>query len=377
MFSRPRVYSPDFRREETTYIMQRWRAGESCSLIGVGSAGKSNLLQHLTNPETITHYLGADAAATIKVINIDPNLMAALPDTGANLDQVKCWAAYELMMHRLYMDFFPFDMLSEEDVQQFDKIYLALQNGTNPLYAYMGLRYLELGLEIFIRHGIRIVFMFDEFEEMLKHLPAKFFQNLRGLRDANKRHLTYMTFTRSPLPVLVDEHRLSLLEIEPFIELFTDHVHYVGPYNERDATDMVQTLMSRNQKNYPETTIRFVLWATGRYAGLIRAAFRVLDTLSGIDGSSTLNDEAAHRLASKRPVKEECRTIWTSLTPAEHHVLKVTARLIPYSTSGDTEQAVNSLVQKKLIVHDRVSNSLQIEPPVFRAYVNTNPEIEL
>src|SRR5690606_35432766 len=135
---------------------------------------------------TITPYLGADATTTIKVGNIDPNLMAALPDSGANLDQVKCWAAYELMLHRLSMDFFPFDMLAEEEVQQFDKIYLALQNGTNPLYAYMGLRYLELGLEIFIRHGIRIVFMFDEFEEMLKHLPAKFFQNLRGLRDANK-----------------------------------------------------------------------------------------------------------------------------------------------------------------------------------------------
>ncbi len=377
MAQRPRVYSPDFRREETSYIMQRWRAGESCSLIGVGSAGKSNLLQHLTNPETRAHYLGAEASSTIRVINIDPNLMAALPDTGPNLDQIKCWAAYELMMHRLYMDLYPFDMLSEEEADSFYKMYVAFQSGDNPLHTYMGLRYLELGLGVFIRQGIRIVFMFDEFEEMLKHLPAKFFQNLRGLRDANKRHLSYMTFTRSPLPVLIDEHQLSLLDTEAFFELFTDHILYVGPYNEQDATDMIQSLMSRNQKNYPEATIRFVLWATGRYAGLIRAAFRVLDQFGGIDNTSTLNDETARRLASKRPVKEECRTIWTSLSKAEHHALKATARLISFESNSESEQAINSLIQKKLLVHDKVANSLQIEPPVFRAYVNANPEIEI
>jgi hypothetical protein len=374
MQSRPRSHSPEFRREETTYVMQRWRAGDSCSLVGVGSAGKSNLLQHLSNPDTAAHFLGQDAANTMKVINIDPNLMAALPDTGTNLDQIKCWAAYELMMHRLYLDFFPFDMLTEGEAEQFYNIYLALQNGSNPLYAYMGLRYLELGLEIFLRHGIRIVFMFDEFEEMLKHLPSKFFQNLRGLRDANKRQLSYMTFTRSPLPVLIEEHQLPMLEIEPFFELFTDHILYVGPYNEHDGMDMVQTLMSRNQKNYPDATVRFLLWATGRYAGLIRAAFRVIEQIGTIDGSSMLNDETARRLASKRPVKEECRTIWTSLSSAEHYALKAAARLIPFTANEESEQAVNSLVQKKLIVVDRVSNSLQIEPPVFRAYISTNPD---
>jgi hypothetical protein len=374
MQSRPRSQSPDFRRDETLYVTQRWRAGDSCSLVGVGSAGKSNLLQHLSNPETAAHYLGQDAANTMKVILVDPNLMAALPDTGTNLDQIKCWAAYELMMHRLYLDFYPFDMLSEEEAHNFYNIYLAFQNGNNPLYAYMGLRYLELGLEIFLRHGIRVVFMFDEFEEMLKNLPSKFFQNLRGLRDANKRQISYITFTRSPLPVLIEEHQLPMLEIEPFFELFTDHLLYVGPYNEQDGMEMVHTLMSRNQKNYPEATVRFLLWATGRYAGLIRSAFRVIEQIGTIDASSNLNDEAVRRLAGKRPVKEECRTIWTSLTPAEHYTLKAAARLIPFTATEEAEQAVNSLVQKKLIMVDRASNSLQIEPPVFRAYVNANPE---
>ncbi len=100
---------------------------------------------------------------------------------------MRCWAGYELLMHRLFLAFYPFDMLPENEANRFYETYLALQNGTNPLYAYMALRYFEVGLQFFLRQGYKIVFMFDEFEEMLKQLPVKFFQTLRGIRDANKR----------------------------------------------------------------------------------------------------------------------------------------------------------------------------------------------
>jgi hypothetical protein len=377
MQPRPRTQPNDFRREEASTIMQRWRAGESCSLVGVGSVGKSNLLQHLSNAETIKHYLGIDNPDHFKAIIVDPNLLAALPDDGENITQIQCWAGYELMMHRLYMAFYPFDILGADDAQRFYNTYLAFQDGSNPLYAYMGLRYFELGLDYFLRRGIRLVFMFDEFEEMLKYLPPKFFQTLRGIRDTNKRQISYLTFTRAPLATLVEQFDLPMLALEPFTELFTDNILYVGPYNEIDGARMVENLMSRNQKTYPEATVRFLLWATGRYAGLIRSAFRVIETLGMIDQTATLNDELARKLAGKRPVREECRTIWTSLTPAEHHVLKASARLIPFESNADTDQAVSLLVQKKLLVADKIQQKLEIQPPVFRAYVFTNPDIEV
>ena len=56
-----RVQPMDFRADETRNVMQRWRASESCSLVGVGSIGKSNLLRHLANAETIRHFLGDSA----------------------------------------------------------------------------------------------------------------------------------------------------------------------------------------------------------------------------------------------------------------------------------------------------------------------------
>jgi hypothetical protein len=373
---RTRQQPPDFRREETTYVMQRWRASDSSALVGVGSVGKSNLLQHLANPSTQKHYLEGVNENNFKAIIIDPNLLGPLPNEGsADFDQVRCWAGYELMMHRLYMAFYPFEVLGE-DAEAFYNIYRSFQDGNNPIYAYMGLRYFELGLDFFMRRGIRIVFMFDEFEDMLRYLPVKFFQTLRGLRDANKRQLSYLTFTRAPLPVLVDRFDIPKLEIESFIELFNDGMRYVGPYNENDARRMVDNLISRNQKNYPKATIDFLLWATGRYAGLLRSGFRLLDQVGPIDAGSQMNDEMLAKFAKRRAIREECQTLWSSLTPIEHDMLKAIAGLIQFEQSNPEmdDKVMAMLVQKRLLRIDRLNNSLHIEPPVFRVFVGTDPD---
>lgn len=370
--NRTRSQTADFRRDEVAYIMRRWRAMDSCSLVGVGSVGKSNLLQHITQAETIKRYL-PDTSDNFKAINIDPNVLGPIDEL--DTEKEKCWAGYELMMHRLFMSFFPFDMLPASERTRFMENYEAFQDGSNPLYAYMGLRYFEFGLDILFRQGIKIVFMFDEFEDMLKRLPVKFFQTLRGVRDANKQNLSYLTFTRAPLPILVDRYEIDSLGIEPFTELFNDNLLFVGPYNEKDARDMVMRLISRNNNNYPEPIVQFLIWATGGYAGLLRSAFRMLDSLgASIETAAPHNLELANRLAAKRAVQNECRTIWLSLTPPEQHVLKAAARLVPFLTNPETEQAVTMLVQKKLLHADRLNQTLEIEPPVFKYFVGTDPD---
>ena len=373
--ARSRKQPLDFRKEEVTYLMQRWRAGDSCSLVGVGSVGKSNLLQHLADVETQKAYINITGDDEFKAIIIDPAMLGPLPRDGADSEQVRCWAGYELMMHRLFMAFYPFDVLGREDAQRFYEAYQALQDGTNPLYAYMGLRYFELGLDFFMRRGVRIVFMFDEFEDLMKNMPVKFFQTLRGLRDANKRQLSYLTFARAPLPTLVNKFDIDELEIEPFVELFTDNLLYVGPYNETDARRMVDNLMGRNQKGYPEEVINFLLRATGRYAGLLRSGFRALDSIGPLDAMSLQNDEALRRLALRRAIREECQMLWMSLSEVEHYVLRAVARLTEYQSNPETERAVTMLVQKKLLSVEKGQNRLHIQPSVFRVFVERDPEL--
>lgn len=364
----------EFRKEDVSYITQRWLESTSTSLVGIGSAGKSNLIQHLVDPEVQAHYLG-DQAQKFKSIIIDTNMLGPLPSpTAPDSEQIRCWAGYELMMHRLFLAFYPFDMLSPQEAQQFYDTYQALQDGNNPLFAYMALRYFELGLEFFMRKNIKIAFLFDEFDEMLRQLPVKFFQTLRGIRDANKTRIAFVTFTRSPLPTLVERFNLPALDIEPFIELFNDNVHYIGPYNETDARSMVAELGRRRNRTYAEPVPTLLLDACGRYAGLVRAGFNSLEELTSVNLSEQTADSLSALLAAKPAIRAECRTIWTSLNRSEQYVLKAVARLTPYNVSPETEQAVMMLIQKRLLRLNKAQQALEILPPVFRVYVATNPD---
>ncbi len=365
-----RQYEIDFRKEEVEYIMKHVAGSTSCSLVGIGSVGKSNLLQHLTDPKVHEHYLGADAASKLKTIVIDANMLGPLPLDKD--DPMRCWAGYELMMHRLFLAFYPFDMLSDTEASRFYETYLALQNGTNPLYTYMALRYFEVGIQFFIRQGYKIAFMFDEFDEMLKQLPVKFYQTLRGIRDSNKRNLVYITFTRSPLPTLIERFDIPMLDIEPFSELFTDNVYYVGPYNDKDAGKMFDELSSRRQKNFSADVRQMLLDVSGRYAGLLRAGFAALEELNLTQITTT--DALSEALAARSAVRTECKTIWTSLNRSEQYVLKAVARLTPYNVSAETELAVTMLIQKRLLKLDKTQQRLEIQPPVFRVFVATNPD---
>jgi hypothetical protein len=374
---RTRKQPLDFRKEEVGRIMERWRANESCSLVGVGSVGKSNLLQHLADRDVQAYYMEAARVENFKAVIIDPSMLGPLPIAGVNMDQIRCWAGYELMMHRLFLAFYPFDLLGKDEARQFVESYQALQDGTNPLYAYMGLRYFELGLEFFLRRGIQIVFMFDEFEEMMRQLPVKFFQTLRGIRDSNKSQLSYLTFTRAPILDICQQLEIPLLSIEPFAELFTDNSFYIGPYNETDARQMVDSLMSRNQKNYGDYVVNFLLWATGRYAGLLRASFRALESLGNLEPSvvMTSGESLVQQLATRRSVRTECATIWASLNQTEQYVLRAIAGLDSSVDTSDPEigEAVALLVQKRLLRVNKEQKQLVIEPPVFSAYIARNP----
>ena len=365
----------NFRHEEVTYIMDRWKAMEPVSLVGVGSIGKSNLLHHLTDAEVRQKHLG-QSAQQYQIIVIDPHLLGPLPTVGDHKDQFRCWAGLELIMHRLYMTLYPFDSLSQEDVERFYELYQALQNGNNPLFAYMGLRYLELALKILFDHNVNIIIMFDEFDELLRVLPPKFFQILRGIRDNYKTHLTYLTFTRRTLDILVSQMEIDYFAIEPFIELFNDNVYYVGPYNEQDALFMLNTLVKRNPKiSYPDHIYDFLMASSGRFAGIMRASFRLLGHLGTIASNDIHNEEITKKLSKMTPIIAECKTIWMSLSSIEQQVLKAVARLTDYDNSLAYDEAIKMLLQKQLLKINRDSETLMIEPPLFYHYVQSDPEV--
>ncbi|GAB1422657.1 hypothetical protein MASR2M15_28960 [Anaerolineales bacterium] len=366
-----RKHPVDFRKEEIYNILNLINAGESVSIIGVGSVGKTNLLQHLIDPEVTKHYLAADADKLIILI-LDSNMLGTLPDkNSSDGNQIRAWAGFELMLHRLYMSFYPLDIL-KEDAVNFYNAYVSLQDGSNLLYAYMGVRYFELGINFFLRRGYKLVLMFDEFEEWLKIMPANFFHNLRGLRDLNKSSLMFGTFSRMPITDLIDLYNFDHLALEPFTELFTDNLTFVGPYNENDAHQMVKSLMKRHQaQNLPTYVEDFLIYLTGAYAGLLRAGFNSIRKMPALSMEDVRNPKLIDSFAAERTIRAECDTIWNSLSENEHDVLLAMVQGKQLPNNATTTQAIRLLSFKKLIKINGSTAKPYIQPPIFDAYVKT------
>ncbi|NWF70943.1 MAG: hypothetical protein HXY40_17800 [Chloroflexi bacterium] len=357
-------YSPNFRKKETDFVLGCWRKSESCSLVGVGSSGKSNLLRHLT----AAPFKRAEKDDSLfRAVMIDPKMLSPIVVSEAP-EAIRCWAGYELMIHHLYMAFYPFEMFSPQEIDSLNNSYQAFQDTKNPLYAYISVRHFEFALSLFMRHDVQIVFMFDEFEEMLKHLPVRFFLTLRGMRDAYKRQLSFLTFTRAPLPDLIAAYNIDTLHIEPFSEIFTDNQVFVGLYEEADARAMVKDVLHRYGKQVPDAAAQFLLWASGGHAGLLRTGAKVLDTL---DLSLLQNqpDDALKLFAAKEALRAENTILWHSLSAPERRLLKTLSVANPKVDleAADTKATFELLLNKGLlIVHNR---RVLLHPPVFQQYV--------
>jgi hypothetical protein len=353
----------DYRRETLQFAADAWRVPASFSIVGVSSSGKTNALQHMCDPDVQRHYLPQQPLATIVV---DANSLGPLATADASDEGLRAWAGYELMMHRLFLAFFPFPMLTQDEAERMYSAYQAIQDGHNVLVSHLALRYLELSIDLFARKGYTLVFLFDEFELFLRHLPVRFFQTLRGIRDQNKLALAYATFSRAPLPELVRRNQIAPLDIESFIELFTDRTHYLGAFNEVDAYSFIQDIAQRKKIAVTPARIQELLVLTGRFAGLMRSS---LNALPSMPAGAELADYLAHRPA----IREEARSLWMSLNEHEHAVLMTIARHKPFQRTEESEQAVNTLLQKQMLRLTEDGQRLEIIPPLFARYLASQP----
>jgi hypothetical protein len=357
-----------FREQEIGHILSRINTiGESCSVVGVGSVGKTNLLQHLREGETQYYHLREDSRL-LNLVLIDPNnMLDSLPLLTGGTSP---WAGYEIMMHRLYKEYYPFAGFNEEQARMIKAAYDQLRNGENRLLPHIGLRYLELALEQIlgshVEHGRdrKIAFIFDEFEEMLANLPPKFFQTMRGIRDDYKYQLTFVTFSRKPMPQLIEENGYDALLLEPFVELFTDSTIYLGPYSDNDAMAMLDRLTVRKHiKPFPPSFRKFLLRVTAGHAGMLRASVGLATQIP----VGTAEQDALRFLANSLEIQAECLTVWDSLTHAEKDMLRQIAQ-DPVINSPDL---VLSLLEQKHLLKV-VDNRADINPPLFREFVRQN-----
>lgn len=324
-------------------MMPILRAGECCSLVGTSGVGKSNLVQFLQRLDVQAHYWGDDRTW---VVSIDTH--------GLVFDQQPAeFAALELMIHRLIRE-------AERRaapaalIDDLDRLHTRLMHQPGTLLA---LRYLErICARLCQGAGLQIVFVFDQFDDIWRQLDARFYQNLRHLRDEFKYQLVYLTLTREQLPRARERTRGDLREVEAFWELFSAHVFGLGMASLADANITLDRIANRRGIEVDDRTRQALFTASGQHPGLLRALFWALHYQP-----DTPLDHA--HLAAIPSIASECAKIWHDLFPEEQDLVRLLA-----AGSAVPEQHEPTVAELRLkeIVH---GDQPALFSPVFAAFV--------
>ena len=393
--AKSRYYHPDYRQAEVSSIVQALDRGQSVSVIGAPSVGKTNLLRFLDQQrlsdgdrdDPWLRYAPLSASeGRLVAVNVDPNaLLPALPQSQGDI-AARAWPGFELLVHRmtitsaLYPALYA-DHQGDEDLvdrigrlqERYESAHPDVTDFEDHLHAHLALRHLEGVIDAtLMAHDlqgapVRIAFFMDEFERLLETMPNYFFVALRSLRDRFKYRVMFVTFTRNSLPYLAGT-RMPVLE--PFLELFNDNTIYLGPFADDDAWRMVEQLEQRAVSK-DDYALGLMIRAAGGFAGLLRAGFAHAEKLGQIQGQDYRQAIAlaSNRLTAEDNVQAECQTLLRALSNSEIALL--------YAVSeGRTDlepSLLRELMHKALLRQRSDAQGIMINPPVLAAYIRKHP----
>jgi hypothetical protein len=343
-----RRQTPDYRYHLTHDLLVNLHRGECCAVVGVGSCGKSRLLRHLSRPETLEYHL-AEGAYEHLIVLVECNAW-----TGDSI-----WAAYEGIARSLD-DFM--QNSGHPAVQsmrrELEGLYKAVVDERD-----LAPKHLMTALGIILKGTrLKLTLCFDEFDFVFERFETQLFRNLRAMRNAHKYQLTYLVAVRKQLPYGRPEEDWP--DVEEFYELFSDNTFAIGPYDEKDATEMIIDLESRYEFPLRSRSREWLIAVTGGHPGLIGASFRHLE--QGRLQPATLK-EMTQVLVNEATTWKECRKIWDPMRSQERAVLKRVAT--NSRLSRDDQAALQEIKAKGLVreVNDR--GQVAIFSPIFQEFL--------
>ena len=335
-----------FRNLEAKKLFNWVKAGESASVVGMSGVGKSNLFNHLRDPQTQAMYLGATENRTI-VIRANFHYVPDFSDR----------SVYSLLLEQL-------EMLDAERFNIDDKVISAINDLHEKLLdanddVLKVQRYFKQAVRMILGNSNRrLVILCDQFDEIYQEASPRLFANLRGLREAYKYRVSYFIFTRDILTNLV----VLDAEREEFYELMASNVMGLKPYNEVDARLLLLRIAERNNMDLPEAVPAKLYELTGGHAGLLRAVYLgVME--KGL--SDSLDADNIVKLLLKIPgIDIECEKIWRSLSVRERRVL---AQMMLDVIPAQTERPILTQLQIKGVLAE--NKSLRLFSPMFGDYI--------
>jgi hypothetical protein len=354
-----------YRSTELTGLFERLLRGDSVSMVGIGTVGKTRLVEHFSLYKDVQDYalqnvrqdprLERLTSKDFLIVNIDPNSIINLEQQFASRNGIPWgWTGYELIFRRLMKK--TAELGSDELGAAVSRYYKNSHNREHlgPVMAYP---LLEEAVDTILSssqlgaHG-RIVFVFDEFQRIMQLMPYNFFLNLRALRDRFRTRVSYIAVARREVDELVADEDREIME--PFWEIFKNPL-FVGPYRTReDINLMYESLAVVRQLPVEVFTppLRLRLQELcGAHGGLTRTVTFLLNEIA--DAPTSI--DAAKIAIEHGDVQEECHIMLQSFSGDERDVLKQVVQ----NTSADPT-VLNRLKSKFVVLED--NSQLRITP---------------
>lgn len=308
----PPRYLPSYRECEVKFICDQAKGGESLCLIGVAGSGKSNLTKFLRDEtKAKRQYLG-DETETIHFLAVDATGWDGKPES-----------LWELMVNALV------------------SVTTYLPAPQTPIYSDKPLQQLETWLQwVCQQQQHKVMFMLDEFDDVLRIGPRSVFDQFSRLRSAgNRERLSYLLFTRKLPHVLGRQHDLDTQS--KFYDLFRNHIYALPLLKGDDSWQMLRHLNARTGYPLDRMDLVHIRSLTGGHSRLIKITFEVWQREKPSEGG-----EITTVLAAQPEIQDECNRILQGLHRQEREVAIRFARNQAYISD---EPTLKHLQRRELI----------------------------
>jgi hypothetical protein len=292
-------YTISYRTEEASQVMEWVLAGQCGNIIGLRGVGKSNFLQFLIRENVKQHFLGQEAEDFHFILII---LLS--------LTERTVWGLYELLLGSLVGQLHPPD----RDNTILEKMSRLHRDTLGRRDAIIAQRAFEHCVTLLSLQTQRLIFVFDEFDDLFRNLPVALFSCLRAIRDAQKEQISLIVVSAQELAGLRDQ---SSENVDHFSRLVSRNICWLGMHSERDAGEMIHYLAARRNRVVGESYAKQLIVWSGGYAGLLKIILSIIwsreyKSASFIDLTEVMNEAS---------IRRECSKLWESLASDERVAL--------------------------------------------------------
>ncbi len=281
-------YSPTYRRDELTLACDLAHKGHSLCFVGMAGSGKSNITNFLRHdPYGYKSELLGQETGRVLFPRIDGNSWQRTPQS--------LWGLMLSDLENLAEAFSPPaadpKVLAISDEQRLNRLVAWLCQS----------------------QGLHVMFILDDFDDVLQAGPLSMLDRLAALRnDGNRDRLSYLIFAKKLPHILGREH--PLLNKSKFYDLFKNDIYALTPYNDADARHMLDFLNDKDNRPLNGSALANIHHLAGGHASLLKLLYELWKR------ERPSFSESSQVFSAKPEVNSECARIFQNLHDQEQKV---------------------------------------------------------